>query len=336
MQRSKGEARQSPRRVGLLSWRVGLAVIGAWLCLFAIGAGLSVGGERSDSSGHLGLEPQSLHLARAWVAGAAGVPAITIASPRAGGEYARGTQVYVRYRCRAGAVGDRIVACRGTRRSGQALETRSPGVKSFTVTATDASGATITKTVHYTVWWYVNPLRHVTNLRASRIDMGVDYSGSGPVLALGRARIVLASDRLGGPESCWGKTCVPPPGDWIMYRLLDGPFAGKYVYVVENISITVHTGETVAAGQPIAILHDASPNLELGWAAGRAAYTLAGARGHQCGCADPGGWSSIEGRNFNALLVWLGAPSGYITSIPPGQRMPAGWPALPTMRLPPR
>jgi hypothetical protein len=267
--------------------------------------------------------------ARLAVPVAAGVPTITITFPTDGGEYERGARLYVHYDCRPSGANERIVACRGTERSGRALDTRSPGVKSFTVTATDTGGATFAKTVHYTVWWYVNPLSEVARLQASRIDMGVDYSGSGPVLAIGRARIILASDRLAGPESCWGKTCVPPPGDWVMYRLLDGPFAGKYVYIVENLTVTVHTGQTVTAGQPIAILHDASPNLEIGWAAGRAIYTLAAARGHQCACSDPGGWSSIEGRNFNALLIWLGAPSGYITSIPAGQRMPRDWPALP-------
>lgn len=175
---------------------------------------------------------------------------------------------------------------------------------------------------------YVNPLREVANLRASRIDMGVDYSGRGPIVALGRAKIVLASDRLAGPESCWGKTCVPAPGDMIVYRLLDGPFAGKFVYVVENITIKVKAGQTVRAGAPIAVLHDASPNLEVGWASGHGPQTLAAARRHQCACQDPGGWSSIEGRNFNALLVRLGAPSGYVTTAP-HQRMPRGWPRLP-------
>ena len=309
-----------------------MALIAAGLWLTGISAGFSAGSDGPSPQGNTGLARrpyESRRSARVAVSVAAGVPTIMITSPRDGGEYERGARVYVRYRCRSGAVSERIVACRGTERSGRALDTRSPGAKSFTVTATDTSGATIAKTVHYTVWWYVNPLREVADLRASRIDMGVDYSGSGPILALGWARIVLASDRLAGPESCWGKTCVPPPGDWVMYRLLDGPFAGKYVYIVENLTIAVHTGQTVAAGQPIAILHNASPNLEIGWAAGRATYTLAAARGHQCDCSDPGGWSSIEGRNFNALLTWLGAPSGYITSIPAGQRMPRDWPALP-------
>ena len=312
-----------------------MAVIGAGLWLSAISEGFSAGSDGSNPHGNARLAHRSHESGRSGrvaVPVVAGVPTITITSPRDGGRYERGARLYVRYRCRPDAVSERIVACRGTERSGRALDTRSPGAKSFTVTATDTSGATIAKTVHYTVWWYVNPLREVANLRASRIDMGVDYSGSGPIVALGWARIVLASNRLAGPESCWGKTCVPPPGDWVMYRLLDGPFAGKYVYVVENVTVTVHTGQTVAAGQPIAILHDASPNLEIGWAAGRAAYTLAAARRHQCACSDPGGWSSIEGRNFNALLTWLGAPSGYITSIPAGQRMPDDWPALPQSR----
>ena len=316
-----------------------MAVIGAGLCLSAISEGGNAGRDGSNHSGNLTLAQRSDGSelsARVAAPVATGVPTITITSPTGGGEYERGSRVYVHYRCGPGAVSERIVACRGSERSGQALDTRSPGVESFTVSATDSTGATVAKTVHYTVWWYVNPLREVTNLQASRVDMGVDYSGSGPVLAIGRARIVLASNRLAGPESCWGRTCVPPPGHWVMYRLLDGPFADEYVYLVENITITVHTGQTVAAGQPIAILHNASPNLEIGWAAGRAAYTLAAARGHQCACSDPGGWSSIEGRNFNAFLTWLGAPSGYFTSIPPRQRMPRGWPALPPNPLRPR
>ncbi len=239
---------------------------------------------------------------------------------------ARGTAAA---RIHAGGVTQPAATCQGSLAPGHALDTRSAGPHSFTVTATDAAGNTVTKTVHYTVWAYVNPLRMVAGLQASRIDMGVDYSGSGPILAIGRAQVVLATDRLAGPESCWGKTCVPPPGTMIVYRLVDGPFAGKYVYVVENITISVKAGQMVRAGEKIAVLHEGSPNLELGWALGRGAWTLAAARRHQCSCRDPGGWSSIEGRNFNALLAWLGAPSGYLTKIPANQHMPRGWPRLP-------
>jgi hypothetical protein len=163
--------------------------------------------------------------------------------------------------------------------------------------------------------------------------MGVDYSGAGPLLAIGRATVIFAKQNVGGPERCWGKTCAPPGSGMVVYQLLDGPFAGKYVYVVENITVTVRKGQVVSAGQRIAILHEGSPNLEIGWAAGRGPETLAVARGHQCTCVDPGGWSSVEGRNFDRLLVWLGAPSGYLQSVPRGQRMPAGWPRLPALRV---
>jgi hypothetical protein len=183
-------------------------------------------------------------------------------------------------------------------------------------------------------WRYVNPLRAVRGLQASRIDMGVDYSGSGPILAIGMAKVIFAEQNVSGPESCWGKTCAPPGSGMVVYQLLDGPFAGKYVYVVENITVSVKKGQTVTAGRRIAILHEGSPNLEIGWAAGHGAETLAVARGHQCTCVDPGGWSSVEGRNFDHLLKWLGAPGGYLTSIPRGQRMPRGWPALPAHHAP--
>ena len=171
---------------------------------------------------------------------------------------------------------------------------------------------------------YVNPVRDIAGLQASRIDMGVDYWGSGPILAIGNAKVITAR-YVPGPESCWGRTCAPAPGGWLVYELLDGPFAGKFVYIVENLTVKVKAGQTVRAGQEIAVLHPGSPHLEIGWAAGVAAETLAVADHHQCSCVDPGGWSSIEGRNFDGLLVRLGAPSGYLQQAPP-QSMPRGWP----------
>lgn len=259
--------------------------------------------------------------------GTAGVPTITIMTPRNGASYERGSRIVARFRCSESGTPGAIVSCHGTIRAGHVLNTRTDGSKTFAVTATDSSGTSMTKTVHYDVWTYVNPLRAVPDLRTSRIDMGVDYSGSGPILAIGAGRVVAAR-YIPGPEGCWGRTCAPAPGGWVVYQLLDGPFAGKYVYAVENITVKVKTGQLLMPGQEIAVLHNASPNLETGWAAGRKAETLAMARHHECSCTDPGGWSSIEGRNFDALLVWLGAPSGYLQETP-AQKMPRGWPALP-------
>jgi hypothetical protein len=188
----------------------------------------------------------------------------------------------------------------------------------LTVTATDKAGLQTTKAVLYTVFPYTDPVRGVHRLTGGRIDMGVDYGGWGTILALGGGRVIMATNR----DSGW------PGGGFVMYRLSQGPFAGKYVYDAENITVTVRRGQEVRAGDPIATLHPAWPHMETGWAAGKGDKTLADIDGHRCPCGDPGGWSTVEGRNFDGLLVLLRAPSGYLQPDPPNQRMPPGWPSL--------
>jgi hypothetical protein len=102
-------------------------------------------------------------------------------------------------------------------------------------------------------WAHHNPLHWVSGLQPGRIDMGVDYAGAGPIRALGKGRVTMASNHDSGPVSCWGNTCWPG-GGIVVYRLLAGPFAGKYVYVAERITVRVKRGQIVAAGQPIATL----------------------------------------------------------------------------------
>lgn len=199
----------------------------------------------------------------------------------------------------------------------------------FASVATAAPGAP--NAVEVKGWAHHNPLHWVTGLQPGRIDMGVDYAGAGPVRALGKGRVTMASNHDAGPSSCWGRTCWPG-GGIVVYKLLAGPFVGKYVYVAERITVRVKRGQIVAAGQAIATLHNEFPHMETGWASGKGAETLAIARGQQCSCGDPGGWSTIEGRNFNRLLVALGAPSGYLQPNPPRQRMPRGWPRWPRSR----
>jgi hypothetical protein len=260
--------------------------------------------------------------------GSTGVPVITISSPFNGASYQRHERVIARFRCTEAGSRRLITRCHGPVRVGHRVNTRWNGVLRFTVSATDASGHTVTKVVRYKVWQYVNPFRAIPGLGVGRIDMGVDYSGSGPIEAIGKARITFASNNDSGPLSCWGISCWPG-GGIVVYKLSAGPFAHKFVYVAENVTATVHAGQIVRPGQTIAILHLGSPSMETGWAAGRGAETLAIERGHQCTCGDPGGWSSIEGQNFDRLLVWLGAPSGSLQATAPGQSMPRHWPGLP-------
>ncbi len=173
----------------------------------------------------------------------------------------------------------------------------------------------------------------MSQLQSGRIDMGADYGGSGPVVALGKGTVTVAADDDSGPPSCYGRTCWPV-GGIVVYRLADGPFAGKYVYVAENISVTVKAGQKVRTGQEIATMHDAFPYVETGWASGDGPETLAIADGHECPCGDPGGWSTIEGRSFAALLLALGAPREHLQPNVPRQRMPAGWPSSATASFP--
>jgi hypothetical protein len=197
------------------------------------------------------------------------------------------------------------------------------------VPGADKKGDKVLQTAHRPAWAYTNPVKAVRDLESGRIDMGVDYAGSGPVLALGDGQVTVASNHDSGPPSCYGKTCWPV-GGIVVYRLSDGPFAGKYVYVAENITADVSAGQTVQTGEQIATVHNAYPDMETGWASGSGTEALAIADGHQCPCGDPGNWSTIEGRNFNRLLVALGAPSGYLQPHTPDQTMQAGWPTWPS------
>lgn len=256
------------------------------------------------------------------------VPKITIPAPFHGASYARGSAIRARFRCGEGGVASTIITCRGTVADGQRIPTGRLGRVRFVVTAVDRSGHRVSRTVHYRVWAYVNPLRRVSGLAPRRIDLGVDYGGSGPLLALGRGLVTTASNTDDGPSSCWAISCWPG-GGIVVYRLLDGPFAGRYVYVAEHLTVSVRVGQTVRPGQRIATLYAGYPWSEWGWAAGPGPEALAMADGHRCTCSDPGGWSTIEGRNMDDLLVRLGAPTGYLQSSVPNQSMPSGWPTWP-------
>jgi CSLREA domain-containing protein len=254
-------------------------------------------------------------------------PAITITSPSPHASYQRGTRVVARFRCDEGGVRSAIASCKGSVAGGHAIGTGRLGNARFVVTAIDKSGRRARRSVRYFVFQYVNPVREVSALAPRRIDLGVDYSGFGPLLALGDGVVTMATDSDSGPSSCWAISCWPG-GGIVVYRLLDGPFAGKYMYAAEHVTVTVHPGQRIRAGQQIATLYQGYPWVEFGWAAGPGPEALGIADGHQCTCGDPGGWSTIDGRNMDQLLVGLGAPSGWLQATP-DQSMPPGWPSWP-------
>lgn len=255
-------------------------------------------------------------------------PQITIQVPRGGASYERGSRILARFRCSEPGDPGAVATCTGTVARGRPIATRRTGRLRFVVTAVDRNGNRAVKTIHYDVWQYVNPLRRVSGLTPRRIDLGVDYAGAGPLLALGRGLVTMASDIDSGPPTCWAISCWPG-GGIVVYRLLDGPLAGKYVYVAEHLTVRVRRGQVVSPGQPVATLYPGYPWSEWGWAAGPGPEALAMEDGHRCPCGDPGGWSTVEGRNMNRLLLRLGAPSGHLQAGTPNQRMPRGWPSWP-------
>jgi hypothetical protein len=75
-----------------------------------------------------------------------------------------------------------------------------------------------------------------------RIDQGVDFTGHGPILAIGRAKIL----RTGAPG--W------PEGGGVLYELLEGPLKGKVIFTYEGVDVPhwLKPGMIVRKGQPIA------------------------------------------------------------------------------------
>jgi hypothetical protein len=139
---------------------------------------------------------------------------------------------------------------------------------------------------------------------AERIDQGVDYAGSGTLVAIGAATVThIATTGTG-----W-------PGSFIEYRLLDGADAGCFVYYAEGVNPLAHlrVGQVVAAGQPIAtIIPGWAAGIEIGWGAGTSTVTFA-AKHHQWNTSsDQGSVASAAGKNFSALIASLGGPAGKI------------------------
>lgn len=155
---------------------------------------------------------------------------------------------------------------------------------------------------------YSNPLRAVGSLAPERIDQGVDYSGSGPVYAIGDG-VVLNTANAGWPD-----------GAFISYELSSGPAAGDIVYVAEGVVPTVHVGQQVTPTTVVGTLVGGSPGLEMGWAKPPGTGNAAAV----------GQWntytSTAYGENFSQLLQALGAPPGISEGTVQGA-LPGGWPS---------
>ena len=162
---------------------------------------------------------------------------------------------------------------------------------------------------------YLNPLRGISGLIPERVDMGVDFGGSGPIYALGDGVITYAT----GNNAGW------PGGGWITYRLTDGPASGLMVYVAEQVTPNVQVGQAVTSSTVIATMSNGGAGIETGWAmpdASSAESQLPEAGGISGG----GPFPTEVGLNFDALLQTLGVPAAPNGTDPPNGILPPNYP----------
>ncbi len=142
---------------------------------------------------------------------------------------------------------------------------------------------------------YRNPFRSIVNLLPERIDMGVDFAGTGSVYAIGNAVITNAA----GNNAGW------PGYGWITYQLTSGPADGLVVYLAEDVRPTVIVGQHVTSATVIATMFNGGDGIETGWAqpdgaSAESQLLLAGAIG------GAGPFPTMVGVNFDELLQALG------------------------------
>jgi len=153
---------------------------------------------------------------------------------------------------------------------------------------------------------YVSPFLSATE---GRIDQGVDFTGTGPIVAVGDAKILA----VGAPG--W------PEGGGVLYQLVSGERAGQVIFVYEGVAATVHPGERVAAGEQIATFVPGG-SIEIGFA---------DANGVPLSHAEYNEGEETEwGREMASFLGGIGGASALAPSL--GQLSPEKWDRL-TKRL---
>jgi murein DD-endopeptidase MepM/ murein hydrolase activator NlpD len=125
---------------------------------------------------------------------------------------------------------------------------------------------------------------------SGRTDMGVDFclKPGAPIRAIGDGVVV-------GISPDWFRQ-----QPYIWYQIVDGPDAGRYVYVAEQITRLAHIGATLNAGQPVARFKRLGTCIETGWSAADGATLAQATTGYHEGQVTRAGVS------FARFLITLG------------------------------
>ena len=120
--------------------------------------------------------------------------------------------------------------------------------------------------------------------------MGVDFclTPGEPIRAVGDGVVVRIS---------WDWWEHQP---YIWYQLLDGPYAGRYVYVAEQITCLGRVGSQLSAGGPLAYYKKSGTCIETGWSAADGATLAQATTGYQEGQV------TLAGVSFAHFLISLG------------------------------
>lgn len=159
---------------------------------------------------------------------------------------------------------------------------------------------------------YANPLRAIGGLSPERVDQGVDYSGFGPIYAVGNG-VVLSTVNAG-----W------PGGTFISYQLSDGPAQGLVVYAGEDIYPLVQPGQSVTANTVIGTMYEGPDGIETGWADPSGDGESMANDYHQFS----GRNSTAFGASFSSFLQSIGAPGGVFQNGLATGSLPPGWPSF--------
>ena len=137
---------------------------------------------------------------------------------------------------------------------------------------------------------YVNPFAGEA-WAPSRNDQGVDYDPLKvePIRAIGAGTIVDIGS--------WGSY-----GPWFDYKLADGQFAGKCIYVAEHIGSILAPGTNFNAGDSLATAYPGPDWTEWGWARSLDTPAVTWA---ECGCTEEDNVNQ-GGRAFARFLRSLG------------------------------
>ncbi len=163
---------------------------------------------------------------------------------------------------------------------------------------------------------YANPMRAISSLVPERIDQGVDFSGAGPIYALGNGIVTNAQ----GDNYGW------PGGGWITYRLTDGPAAGLTVFVAEDVTPAVTVGQPVTSSTIVANMYEGGDGIETGWAMA-SGFTAESQLPEAGGISGAGPFPTDVGLNFDELLQALGVPAANNRYDYPSGVLPSSYPS---------